>query len=108
MSARISACSSASSPTASMACVPLISEMVFFGFQHERLDPARFKASALATHALVRRMASPSPISASAKMRQRRQIAAGSHAALRWNHRMHAAVQHLAERVDHHGPRTPE
>src|SRR6267378_2410494 len=33
-------------------------------------------------------------------MRQRRKIATRSHASLRWNHRRHAAIEHLADSVD--------
>ena len=33
-------------------------------------------------------------------MRQRRQISTRAHAALRRNHRMHAAIEHVAQRVD--------
>ena len=37
------------------------------------------------------------------QVRQRRKIAARSHASLRWNHRSHAAIEHLAEGVDDDG-----
>ncbi len=38
------------------------------------------------------------------QMRQRREVARSAHRTLRWNHRMHRGVQHLANRLDHPRP----
>ena len=70
----------------------------FFGFQHHRLD-----LRALQSLGAGRRLAFKEDFAFTDKrqrqMGERRQIAACANAALRGNHRMHAAVEHLAESI---------
>ena len=54
-------------PTASMACVPLMSDTASFASSTSGLICARFNASALAMRAPLSSKHSPSPISASAR-----------------------------------------
>ena len=82
-----------------MACVPLISEIVSFASSTSGLMSACFSASAPGMR-LPLKSASPSPISTSPRCDKWREVSARAHAALRRNYRMHAAVQHLAQRVD--------
>ena len=87
-----------------MACVPLISEMVSLDSSTSGLICARFNASGAGNpHAfLVETFAFADQ--SQRQMRQRSQIAARAHAALRRHHRSDAAVEHFAERVDDDGP----
>jgi hypothetical protein len=61
---------------------------------------AFFSASALGMRAPAASKHSPSPIRRQRQMRQRSQIAARAHAALRRHEGSDAAVQHFAQRVD--------
>ena len=71
----------------------------FFGFEHQRLDLCalqRFGAcDTRAPFGFVNAFAFADQCQR--QVRQRRKIAACAHASLRWNHRSHAAIEHLAE-----------
>ena len=99
VSARLRTCSVASSPTASMACVPLMSEIASLASSTSGLMSACFSALA-AEHArtVIDRFALADQHQS--QVSQRSQIAAGAHASLRRNDGMNAAVQHLAKCVN--------
>ena len=86
-------------PIASIACVPLISEMASLASSTSGLICALLQRLR-AGNARASRRAFAFADQHQRQMRQRRQIAACAHAALRRHQRRDAAVQHLADRVD--------
>ena len=77
------------------------------GLQHQRLDVGLLQRAG-GRHALAVKHGLAFADQHQSQMRQRRQIAAGPHAALRGNDGVHPTVQHLAKCVDDHRPHSRE
>ena len=100
VSASISAAASSRQPIASMACVPLISEMPSLGCSSSGSMPARAQRLA-ARHARAAELRLAFADQHQRHVRQRREVARRAHAALRRHHRRDAAIQQLAQALGH-------
>ena len=91
----------ASAATAVDGCVPLMSASPSFGASVTGVKPRGASASRPgSTCVLSPTVASPSPISTSDEMRQRREIAAGADRAAAGDARVHAPIEQLDEQVE--------